>query len=165
MVFALAAGCGQQKSQQENTGIAPEAPAVEASDAAVALGAPIPEGAVLDAARAAALFGNLSATDTLQTTFEAEVLEVCQAKGCWMKLALPGQDPVMVRFKDYGFFVPKDLAGTRVTVSGKAFVSEVSEADRRHLAQDAGAPEEEVLALVGPVKEAGFEADGVRFRQ
>ena len=76
----------------------------------------------------------------------------------------PGQT-VMVRFKDYGFFVPKDIAGSEVWVEGKAFVSEVSEGERRHLARDAGRTEQEVMAIRGPEQAPGFEASGVRIIQ
>jgi len=38
----------------------------------------------------------------------------------------------MVRFKDYGFFMPLDASGKEVIVAGKAFVTEVSVADLKH---------------------------------
>ena len=47
----------------------------------------------------------------------ATVAEVCQVKGCWMIL-LDGDTKVRVTFKDYGFFMPKDLAGAKVVVEG-----------------------------------------------
>lgn len=107
-------------------------------------------------------FKEIQLTDTLQTAFKAEVLEVCQAKGCWMRLALPEGEAIMVRFKDYGFFVPKDLAGSEVLVQGRAFISEVSEEDRRHLAEDGGATAAEIDAIQGMAREYGFEASGVQ---
>ena len=107
-------------------------------------------------------FKEIQVADTLQMAFKAEVLEVCQAKGCWMRLALTEGEEVMVRFKDYGFFVPKDLAGNEVLVQGLAFISEVSEEDRKHLAEDGGATAEEISAIVGPAREYGFEASGVQ---
>ena len=110
-------------------------------------------------------YNALSVTDSLMTAFRAEVLEVCQAKGCWMRLQLPGQEAVMVRFKDYGFFVPKDIAGKTVEVEGLAFISEVSEEERRHLAEDGGATAEELKSITGPETSPGFEASGVRILQ
>jgi hypothetical protein len=107
-------------------------------------------------------FKEIQLADTLQTAFKAEVLEVCQAKGCWMRLALPEGEEVMVRFKDYGFFVPKDLAGSEVLIQGRAFISEVSEEDRRHLAEDGGATAAEIDAIQGTTREYGFEASGVQ---
>ena len=46
--------------------------------------------------------------------FEATVVDVCQMKGCWMRLDLGNNKKVMVNFKDYGFFVPKDITGKNV---------------------------------------------------
>lgn len=143
-----------------------EAPVEEEASAAPDLTAVFGERpdaeAVLVAAEIRENFKEIQVSDTLQTAFKAEVLEVCQAKGCWMRLALPEGEEVMVRFKDYGFFVPKDLAGSEVLVQGLAFISEVSEEDRKHLAEDGGATAEEISAIVGPAREYGFEASGVR---
>ncbi len=38
------------------------------------------------------------------------ITAVCQTKGCWMHLGSQ-TPPVMVKFKDYAFFVPKDASG------------------------------------------------------
>ena len=38
---------------------------------------------------------------------EGEILSSCPMKGCWMKISVE-KDTVLVRFKDYGFFVPKN---------------------------------------------------------
>jgi len=129
------------------------------------VGAPLSGSPLLDPAAASELFQSLAATDTIQTGFRARVLEVCQMKGCWMRVELDGEQTVMVRFKDYGFFVPKDIAGSEVWVEGKAFVSEVPEGERRHLARDAGRTEQEVMAIRGPERAPGFEASGVRIIQ
>ena len=37
---------------------------------------------------------------------EGEILSSCPMKGCWMKIRAE-KDTILVRFKDYGFFVPK----------------------------------------------------------
>ena len=79
-----------------------------------------------------------------------------------MRVALPEEKSVMVRFKDYGFFVPKDIAGQKVLLEGKAFVSEVPEEERRHLAEDAGQPDSLLAKISGPEMQIGFEASGVR---
>ncbi len=54
-------------------------------------------------------YQNLALSDTLNTKFTATVTEVCKAKGCWMKLQMEDGSKVMVKFKDYGFFMPKDI--------------------------------------------------------
>ena len=53
--------------------------------------------------------------------FRGTVTEVCKAKGCWMKVALENGEETMVKFKDYGFFVPKDMAGKEVVINGHRF--------------------------------------------
>lgn len=50
-------------------------------------------------------FAKMKAGDTLQTKFISKVNKVCKSKGCWMKIDL-GTEESMVKFKDYGFFVP-----------------------------------------------------------
>jgi len=99
--------------------------------------------------------------DTLNTKMIAKVDAVCQAKGCWMTLKLDDGNEVMVKFKDYGFFVPKDIAGKEVIVNGIAFVEETSVDDQRHLAKDAGKSEEDIATITAPKKTFAFEADGV----
>ena len=103
----------------------------------------------------------LAANDTLQTKFKATVKQVCQSKGCWMKLELANGEQTMVRFKDYGFFMPKDIAGKEVIVNGKAYVEEMSVADQQHYAKDGGKSEEEIAKITKVQKTFSFEADGV----
>ena len=105
-------------------------------------------------------YQNLTPGDTLEVKFKAVVNSVCQSKGCWMRVDL-GQDQAMVKFKDYGFFMPKDLAGQEVIMQGKAFVAEVSVDEQRHYAEDAGKTQEEVLAITTPKKTLSFESSGV----
>jgi len=57
--------------------------------------------------------------DNVEVNFKTDVNEVCKEKGCWMKLDLPGEEDVMVKFKDYGFFVPKDIDQKEVVDMGK----------------------------------------------
>ncbi len=92
---------------------------------------------------------------------KAEVVDVCSAKGCWLVLK-DGEAEVRVRFKDYGFFVPSSLKGRTVLVQGVLAQEVISEADRRHYAEDAGASDEEILQIVGDMKEFTFEATGVK---
>jgi hypothetical protein len=51
--------------------------------------------------------------------FQGTIAEVCQKKGCWMKvLPMEGETGVRVTFLDYGFFVPKDSKGMLVRAEG-----------------------------------------------
>ncbi len=103
--------------------------------------------------------------DTIQSKMIAKVDEVCQAKGCWMTLNLQNGKQVMVKFKDYGFFMPKDIAGKEVIINGKAFVDEMSVDEQKHYAQDAGKSAEEVEAIKTPKRTYSFEADGVLLKE
>lgn len=90
-----------------------------------------------------------------------KVIEVCQEKGCWMKLERSNGEKVMVKFKDYGFFMPKDITGKEVVLEGEAVVKEVSVKQLQHYAKDAGKSEEEIKKITKPKKELQFIAKGV----
>lgn len=106
-------------------------------------------------------FKDLASSDTLQTTFRGTVTEVCKAKGCWMKVALENGEETMVTFKDYGFFVPKDLAGKEVVINGLAFIDEMSVEDQQHFAEDGGESAEAIAKITAPKKTYSVIADGV----
>lgn len=106
-------------------------------------------------------FDQILGKDSLQTQLVGEIKEVCQAKGCWMKVQLESNEEVFVRFKDYGFFVPKDGAGKKVVMNGAAFFEEMSVEDQKHYAEDEGASEDELAQITAPKKTLRFEADGV----
>lgn len=108
------------------------------------------------------VFQNLMASDSLNVQVKGTITEVCQAKGCWMKVNLSDSEEIFVRFKNYGFFVPTDAAGKNVIMNGLAFVEEMSVADQRHYAEDKGATKEEVAKITEPKRTLRFEADGVR---
>lgn len=105
-------------------------------------------------------FSTMKKTDTLFAKVQGRIKEVCSKKGCWMTLDLGGEKDLMVRFKDYGFFMPLDAKG-EVIINGYATISEVSVEELRHYAEDAGATEQEIEAIVEPELTYSFEADGV----
>lgn len=113
------------------------------------------------AVKNSAPYDGIGAKDSLQTQMIGEITEVCQAKGCWMKVKLDANNEVFVRFKDYGFFVPKDAAGKTVVMNGAAFFEEMSVEDQKHFAEDEGASEDEIALITTPKKTLRFEADGV----
>ncbi|WP_339611688.1 DUF4920 domain-containing protein [uncultured Planktosalinus sp.] len=112
----------------------------------------------------ATLFENLKPGDTVDVKFTSTVNEVCQSKGCWMKIDL-GDQETMVRFKDYGFFMPKNIAGEEVILEGKAYVEEMSVEEQRHYAEDADASDEEIAKIIEPKKTLSFEAKGVLLKE
>jgi len=72
----------------------------------------------------------------------------------------------MVRFKDYGFFVPKEgVEGLRTVVKGKAKMDTISVDMLRHYAEDAGDSEEEILNITEPKYVLEFIAEGVLIEQ
>ena len=99
--------------------------------------------------------------DTIRVKFKAGVNSVCKNEGCWMKLNMNSGKEAMVKFRDYAFFVPKDIENKEVIVNGKAYVTEVSVEEQRHLAEDGGKSPEEVSAIVKPKKTLSFLAEGV----
>ena len=64
---------------------------------------------------------------------EGQVRKACEKKGCWMELAEGAKGAgVRVTFKDYGFFVPLDSAGSQARVEGVVKVAELSENRAKH---------------------------------
>jgi len=107
--------------------------------------------------------GKMAGADSLNMKVAGNVFEVCQKKGCWMTLKSeqPGQPEMRVTFKDYAFFMPKDLSGKRVVVEGYAYVETTSVDVLRHYAEDGGKSKEEIAAITEPKREVSFEAVGV----
>jgi hypothetical protein len=128
-------------------------------------GVQIDENNVMSTAEMSDKYTNMAIADTVQTKFMATVTEVCQAKGCWMKLQLENGQETMVRFKDYGFFMPKDITGKAVIVNGLAFVEEMSVENQKHYAKDGGQSEAELAQITTIKKSLGFEADGVLLKE
>ena len=112
-----------------------------------------------------AQFKTMKAGDTLNVKFASSIKEVCSKKGCWMKLPLSDDTEAMVRFKDYGFFMPLDSKGREVVLNGKAFINETSVKELQHYAEDAGKSKEEIAKITAPKVEYTFEADGVLMKQ
>jgi len=97
---------------------------------------------------------------TIQT--EGKVSAVCAQKGCWMTLG-DGQRPVRVTFKDYAFFVPKDIAGAAVVAEGVFSVKTIPEATAKHYAEET--PGKKARDIKGDQKELSLEASGVEIRR
>lgn len=96
---------------------------------------------------------------------EGQVRKACERKGCWMELATakdakgPG---VRVTFKDYGFFVPLDSAGSQARVEGVVQVAELSEDRAKHYeSEGATVPR----GADGKPREVQMVATGVELRR
>ncbi len=99
--------------------------------------------------------------DSVMVVTQGKVVEVCQKKGCWMTLALSNNETIRVTFKDYGFFVPKDLSG-QVVLNGQLTYTETDVETLKHLAEDAGKSEEEINKITEPEKGYALIAYGVK---
>jgi hypothetical protein len=81
----------------------------------------------------AALLKDPSASAGKAVALEGKVRKACEKKGCWMELAVEDKGPgVRVKFKDYGFFVPLDSAGSTVKLEGVVSVTELTEERAKH---------------------------------
>lgn len=109
------------------------------------------------------VMAKMNNVDSLPMKVTGKVKEVCQKKGCWMTLVSdqPGYPEMRVTFKDYAFFMPKDLSGKRVVVDGYAYVETTPVDVLRHYAEDAKKSPEEIAAIKEPKREVSFEAAGV----
>ena len=101
--------------------------------------------------------------DRLETKVKGKVLSVCQVKGCWMNIVSndPKKEPMFVKFKDYGFFMPKDIAGKEVIMEGEAFYETTTVDELKHYAEDEGLSKDKIDAIKEPKKELKFLAKGV----
>lgn len=119
----------------------------------------------VDASSMASHYKTMNVGDSINSKMTATVNKVCQAKGCWMTLNLGNEEEVMVKFKDYAIFMPKDIAGKEVIINGKAYVKEVSVDEQRHYAEDAGKSAEEIASITESKRTYSFEADGVLLKE
>jgi hypothetical protein len=94
---------------------------------------------------------------------EAKIRKACEKKGCWMELAGTEKGPgVRVTFKDYGFFVPLDSAGSTAKVEGVVKVAMLEEARAKHYeAEGATVPK----GKDGKYREVQLVASGVELRK
>ncbi|MDG4945445.1 DUF4920 domain-containing protein [Weeksellaceae bacterium KMM 9713] len=150
MVFTFVFSCSEQKNED-----------VKMIEDYASFGKEITADGAISQEEMLAKFNELQVGDTATIKFASKVNSVCQAKGCWMKLALDPETETMVKFKDYDFFVPKDIAESDAIVEGKAYKEEMTVEDQQHYAKDAGKSEEEIAAITEPKMVYNFEAEGV----
>ena len=167
---------GQQEVNGHNADVpkgagamAPAAESEEAAEAGAAAVAPATPGQTYGAAimpagalPMSALPVALGKSDSAQVKLVGKATAVCQARGCWMTLPTADGKEMRVRFRDYAFFVPKDLSGHEVVVSGWAYRSTVPKSELQHYAKDAGKTDQEIAAITQDEQQLTFMADGVR---
>ena len=92
---------------------------------------------------------------------EGKIKSTCKMKGCWMELDV-AEKTIFVRFKNYGFFVPKEGAeGKTAILNGKLSIDTLSVAELRHYAQDAGKSKQEISSIEKQEITMSFLAEGV----
>lgn len=107
------------------------------------------------------MVAKLQGVDSLQVKVKGKVEAVCQVKGCWVNLHDDQAGDLFVKFKDYAFFLPKDIAGREVVMEGYAYKETTSVEDLKHFAEDEGKSKEEIEAITEPKEELKFMASGV----
>lgn len=107
----------------------------------------------------------LQEKDTIEVKFVSSIQDVCQKKGCWMNMDLSDDKKTFVRFKDYGFFMPLNAAGSEAIVEGKAFIEVVSVDELKHIAKDAGKSQEAIDSIKEPKTTYAFTANGVLIKE
>ena len=101
---------------------------------------------------------------SVQTKLEGEIILTCPKKGCWIEMKIDDKD-VFVKFKDYGFFVPKSgMEGKKAIIQGLASIDTVSVKDLKHYAEDAGKSKSEIEKITSPEIKISFLAEGVIIR-
>jgi hypothetical protein len=101
--------------------------------------------------------------DGKTVALEAKVRQACTKKGCWMELADDDKGPgVRVTFKDYGFFVPLDSAGSTAKVEGTVKVAELSAEQAKHYEAEGA---KVALDKDGKFREVQLVAVGVELRK
>lgn len=101
--------------------------------------------------------------------------DVCQNKGCWTVIQ-DGAAHVRVRFKDYGFFLPKDSTGREAFVEGRVAVETLTEEQAKHYESESRNGNPDAIkgpqrrngnpdTIKGPQRRVGFTASGVRLVQ
>ncbi len=107
------------------------------------------------------LANQMNTTDSLNAVVKGKVESVCLKKGCWMNIVADNGESMFVKFKDYGFFMPMDIAGQEVVMNGYAFKDVTSVDELKHYAEDEGLSQDEIDAIVEPKEELKFMASGV----
>ncbi|MEO7035616.1 MAG: DUF4920 domain-containing protein [Polyangiaceae bacterium] len=140
--FVLLCGLVGCKTQHAEPAAAVSALAVQSSAAeplaVKTFGAPIGAGPVLSLADVLATPDRFRGQSI---TVEGHVRTACTRRGCWLEMA-QGADPKLpgcrVTFKDYGFFVPTDSAGSQAKVQGTFAIDTLAPERVAHLESEGG---------------------------
>jgi len=138
---------------------APAGKAAVPSGAFVAYGEPVSaDGASISVQQ---LLANVDQYTGKPVRVVGTVDKVCERKGCWLQMADGGKS-LFVKFTCpiEGRLIPMDAVGKQAVAQGELAIKEVSEADARHIAEEAGKSPEEVAQIVGPQKQITLKSPG-----
>jgi hypothetical protein len=152
-----------------------KAPAEAERAPAAAAAAPAPSGSAAASAKVygaplgdqprAALADVLKSPDRFagqRVTVEGAVRAACTRKGCWMELSEgtePSSPGCRVTFKDYGFFVPTDSAGSHARVDALVETKDIKPEMVAHLESEGARFAEK--SADGSAREVRLVATGV----
>lgn len=157
MITAVLAACGGGDKKEDKKDEKPKEDTVKTASAEVYGDTISEEGAMT----MTDFISGMNGKDSMEVKITSTINECCQKKGCWMMVDMGNGEEMRVRFKDYGFFVPKDAAGREVTMEGWAYKKILSVDEQKHYLKDAGAAQEEIDAVTAPKDEWSFMAHGV----
>lgn len=141
---------------------------VMAADTAPTNSAPTPEAKVYGQTDFAApavtltqVLNDFEAYKNQPVTIEAQVQQVCEQKGCWIRVE---DKNVSVRaiMKGHAFSVPKEFKNKRVKMTGIMEQKELPVKVVRHYMEDEGRSKEEIKKVNAPQKVFQFVVDGVK---
>lgn len=112
------------------------------------------------------MYAEVMATGEFAGLVKAEIEEVCQKAGCWVKLKRSNGENTMVFFKDHFGIPTTTVPGTEALMFGVAKVDTLSVDFQKHLLDDAKengeeVSDEEYAAITEDKIEVSFEVDGV----
>lgn len=99
--------------------------------------------------------------DEKNVVIHGTIVDVCKVKGCWMTVRDEAGRELFVKFKDYGFFVPRNSTGRNMVMHGWVVKKVMSVEELQHYAHDAGKSAEEIAAITQPDTRLTFYADSV----
>jgi hypothetical protein len=146
------------QNTNENAQVAQEEAVAEVETHMAFFGSEITEDNALELASIKEKLGD---QDSLNVKLSGTIEKVCQVKGCWMTMPYGEGESMRVSFRDYRFFVPKDVDGKEAVIEGTVYMETTSVDDLRHFAEDEGLSEDEIAAITEPESSLTFVADGV----
>ena len=108
------------------------------------------------------LMTDMQGKDSLMTKFSGKITQTCTKAGCWMDVETANGETMTVFMKDHNFAVPlSGCEGLTAVMNGKAYYDTLSVEYLRHLAEEAGKPQEEIEKINEPKYVLAFDASGV----